>query len=233
MAGYFAHIYADLSTMDPVSDSLKANTLRRMSIKSSVSAAALLTALPLVACQRAADRRISEEEHPTAKERMMTTGLLLVLAVLSSSVAACSPQSDTRTAKVASLDAAFERDTLVVVTNDGNRLDFDVYLAMDFEQQRRGLMFVRDLPERTGMLFVYEEDAIHSMWMKNTYISLDIVFARSDGSVSSVIRDTEPQSLSSLQSIEPVAFVLELNAGVTRRYNIGNKSRLIWSPPAD
>ena len=163
----------------------------------------------------------------------MTIRLLLVLAVLSFSVAGCSPQSDTRTAEVTGLDAIFERDKLVIVTNDGTRLDFDIYLAMDFEQQRRGLMFVRDLPERTGMLFVYEEEAIHSMWMKNTYIPLDIVFARGDGSVSSVVQDTEPQSLRSLRSIEPVSYVLELNAGVTRRYNIGNKSRLIWSPTAD
>jgi uncharacterized membrane protein (UPF0127 family) len=94
-------------------------------------------------------------------------------------------------------------------------------------------MFVRDLPERTGMLFVYDEEATHSMWMKNTYIPLDIVFARRDGTISSVIRDAEPQSLRSLSSTEPVTFVLELNAGVTRRYNIGAGSRLIWSPKTD
>lgn len=163
----------------------------------------------------------------------MTNRLMLLLAVLSFSLAGCSPQSDTRTSKVTGLDATFERDKLVIVADDGTRLDFDIYLAMDFEQQRRGLMFVRDLPERTGMLFVYEEEGIHSMWMKNTYIPLDIVFVRGDGSVSSVIRDTEPQSLRSLRSVEPVAFVLELNAGVTRRYNIGKRSRLIWSPTRD
>ncbi len=163
----------------------------------------------------------------------MTGRLILLLAVLSLSVAGCSPQSDTRTPKGTGLDANFERGKLVIVADDGTRLDFDIYLAMDFEQQRRGLMFVRDLPERTGMLFVYEEEGLHSMWMKNTYIPLDIVFARGDGSVSSVIRDTEPRSLRSLQASEPVAFVLELNAGVTRRYNIGTRSRLIWPPAAD
>jgi uncharacterized membrane protein (UPF0127 family) len=89
-------------------------------------------------------------------------------------------------------------------------------------------MFVRDLPETSGMLFVYEEAGLHSMWMKNTYISLDMVFARADGSVSSVIHDTKPLSLDSQGSVEPVSFVLELNAGVARRLNIGKKSRLIW-----
>ena len=64
------------------------------------------------------------------------------------------------------------------------------------------------------------------MWMKNTYIPLDLVFARADGTVSSVIHDTQPLSLESQKSIEPVNYVLELNAGAARRLNIGRKSRL-------
>ncbi len=65
--------------------------------------------------------------------------------------------------------------------------------------------------------------------MKNTYMSLDMVFARADGAVSSVIHNTQPLSLDSQSSIEPVNFVLELNAGTARRLNIGRKSRIIWA----
>ena len=90
-------------------------------------------------------------------------------------------------------------------------------------------MFVRKLPLTTGMLFVYDGNEQRSIWMKNTYISLDIVYARADGSVSSVIHDTEPLSLRSLVSVEPVQYVLELNAGVARRFKIGTGSRLIWN----
>lgn len=125
-----------------------------------------------------------------------------------------------------SLDEAFDRGTLVIVADDGREHVFDVYLATTAEQQRRGLMFVRKMPETTGMLFIYEESDFHSMWMKNTYVSLDMVFARSDGSVSSVIHDTQPLSLSSQQSVEPVNYVLELNAGTARRLAIGNKSHI-------
>ena len=67
------------------------------------------------------------------------------------------------------------------------------------------------------------------MWMKNTYIPLDMVFARADGTVSSVVSDTVPQTLHSHSSTEPVRFVLELNAGTARRLGIGARSRLIWS----
>ena len=90
-------------------------------------------------------------------------------------------------------------------------------------------MFVRDLPANAGMLFVYDESAIRSMWMKNTYISLDMVFARQDGSVATVIHDTQPLSLTSRASTEAVTYVLELNAGTARRLNIGLKSRIEWT----
>lgn len=145
-------------------------------------------------------------------------------------LAGCSPQPEARTPQGTGLDAMFERDDLVVVSKDGSRHQFVVYLATSPDQQRRGLMFVRELPERTGMLFVYDGEATRSMWMKNTFIPLDIVFARRDGTVSSVIHDAEPLSLRSLASVEPVRFVLELNAGVSRRYNISAGSTLIWSP---
>jgi uncharacterized membrane protein (UPF0127 family) len=120
---------------------------------------------------------------------------------------------------------------LNIVNDLGETLEFDVYVALSPEQQRRGLMFVRQMPERTGMLFIYESDEYHSMWMKNTFISLDMVFARSDGTVSSIIRDTVPQTLTSQVSTEPVRYVLELNAGTTRRLNIGVKSQLLWQTP--
>ena len=129
------------------------------------------------------------------------------------------------------LDGKFGFDSLNIVNDLGETLEFDVYLALSPEQQRRGLMFVRQMPERTGMLFIYESDEYHSMWMKNTFISLDMVFARSDGTVSSIIRDTVPQTLTSQVSTEPVRYVLELNAGTTRRLNIGVKSQLLWQTP--
>lgn len=151
--------------------------------------------------------------------------LLLLLSL------GCSPQSASKTPTGTGLSEAFERGELSVINDDGESLHFDVYLAQDSEQQRRGLMFVRRLPQTTGMLFIYEREDIRSMWMKNTFLSLDIVFARADGSVSSVVHNTEPLSLRSIASREPVKYVLELNAGVARRSRIGADSRLLW--PAD
>jgi uncharacterized membrane protein (UPF0127 family) len=126
------------------------------------------------------------------------------------------------------LDRTFGKDVLVIVANEPACYRFDIYLALSRDQQRRGLMFVRSLEPWTGMLFAYPSEDIHSMWMKNTYIPLDMVFARHDGTVSSVVRNTVPQSLESISSGEPVSFVLELNAGTTERLSIDVGSRLIW-----
>jgi hypothetical protein len=67
------------------------------------------------------------------------------------------------------------------------------------------------------------------MWMKNTYIPLDMVFVRADGTVSSVIHDATPLTLATRTAIEPVRYVLELNAGVARHLNIGSGSRLLFA----
>ena len=143
-------------------------------------------------------------------------------------MAACKETQSDSARSDDTLATSFQRDQLIIRNNDSNEIEFSVYLALDFEQKRRGLMFVRSLPERTGMLFVYDEADFRSMWMKNTYLSLDLIFARGDGTVSSIVYGAEPLSLESRASKEPVNFVLELPAGSAHRHNIKPGSRIIW-----
>jgi len=126
------------------------------------------------------------------------------------------------------LDANFDKDVLTIVASMHACYRFDIYLATNNRQRARGLMFVRNLPATTGMLFVYDTPDYVSMWMKNTYIPLDMIFARADGTVSSVVAHTEPLSLKSVLSVEPVNLVLELNAGTAKRLGIDEGSRLEW-----
>ena len=151
---------------------------------------------------------------------------LIRLALICAVVSATSTHAD----ELPSLDETFDKDVLIIEAVDQGCFKFDVYLAITQAQQRRGLMFVRDLPEWTGMLFLYERAGIRSIWMKNTYISLDILFARRDGSVSSIWPDAEPLSLKSMPAIEPVNFVLELNAGTAERLGIKVGSKFIFDP---
>ena len=130
-----------------------------------------------------------------------------------------------------SLDDVFDKSVLIIETKGSGCFKFDVHLAMTRDQQRRGLMFVRKMDQWSGMLFVYRQASVLSMWMKNTYLPLDILFARGDGHVSSVESNTEPLSLKSISAIEPVNFVLELNAGVAAKLGIDDGSRLIFDQP--
>ena len=127
------------------------------------------------------------------------------------------------------LDDAFGRDTLIISADRHACWFFDIYVASNRAQQMRGLMHVRALPDFTGMIFIYSQAGIRSMWMKNTYISLDMLFIRGDGTVASVIANTTPLSLESQRSTEPVNFVLELNAGMTERLHIGDQSRIVFT----
>ena len=77
-----------------------------------------------------------------------------------------------------------------------------------------------------GMLFVYPEARVLSMWMKNTYIPLDILFIRADGTIANIATNTVPLSLESIPAIEPLNYALELNGGMTARLGIDTTSRV-------
>lgn len=145
---------------------------------------------------------------------------LLIVSTLLAALAPASAQD------LPPLEEAFDSGVVVVVAdNECHR--FDVYFAISRDQQRRGLMFVRSLPPTSGMLFVYEREADVSIWMRNTFISLDIVFARADGTISFIERNAATRSDRSIYPGEASQFVLELNAGVTERLGIAPGARLL------
>ena len=160
----------------------------------------------------------------------MTLTLRIAALTASLLLLACkeSPQAGMPEDDGTGLSANFERSTMTIENDTGERLIFDVYLALDFEQHRQGLMHVRSMPEKTGMLFIYGRPSIRSIWMKNTYIPLDIIFVRPDSTVSSIDRNATPLTENSRSSAEPVKYIIELNGGVAEKYNIGTKSRIIW-----
>lgn len=91
---------------------------------------------------------------------------------------------------------------------------FVVEIADEQEEREVGLMFREDLPQDQGMLFDFGTDRMVSMWMRNTPLSLDMVFINRSGTVVRVAQNTTPFSTDIISSGEPVRYVLELNAGV-------------------
>lgn len=149
----------------------------------------------------------------------MMHGKLRTAALLAAALAAAGTALGQST-----LDDDFRRGSIVIEASASACYAFDVYLALTSAQQRRGLMHVKNLPKHTGMLFVYGSEQLRSMWMKNTYLPLDMVFIRADGSIASIAAHTEPLSERSISSGEPVQYVLELNAGVTDEFGIDTDS---------
>ena len=116
---------------------------------------------------------------------------------------------------------------LVIATASGDRHPFRVRIASDPEDRRRGLMFVDELAEDEGMLFDNGVSQLASMWMKNTPLSLDMLFIRPDGAISSIIARTVPFSRRTIFSREPVLAVLELRGGTSERLGIAAGDRVV------
>jgi uncharacterized membrane protein (UPF0127 family) len=116
-------------------------------------------------------------------------------------------------------------DTLTVVTGTGTHT-LNVEVAADEDSRELGLMFRRSLAPDAGMLFEFDKDQPVAMWMKNTYISLDMVFISADGHVVNIERNTTPESLDVVGSDGPVRAVLEVAAGTADRLGIAPGARV-------
>jgi uncharacterized protein len=122
--------------------------------------------------------------------------------------------------------AAQAREKLEILTGNGAVI-LDVEIADTPARQALGLMYRTSLPERYGMLFTHDRPRETTMWMRNTYIPLDMVFIRADGTVHRIAEMTEPHSEEIVASGGPVTAVLEIAGGTARKLGIrpGDKVR--------
>lgn len=102
----------------------------------------------------------------------------------------------------------------------GNQASIDVELALSLEEQQLGLMYRTELPTGSGMLFSWSNESIHTFWMHNTCLPLDMLFITADGTITGILEQVpvlndEPRSIPC-----PTAHVLEVNAGYCRKYGI-------------
>jgi uncharacterized membrane protein (UPF0127 family) len=113
----------------------------------------------------------------------------------------------------------FERTPLTIESGNGT-LTFEVELAVTPEQRGHGLMFRESLEADQGMLFDFGRSAPATMWMRNTFIPLDMLFIEADGRIARIAADTEPLSDAVIGSGGPVRAVLELPAGTSAELGI-------------
>jgi uncharacterized membrane protein (UPF0127 family) len=115
--------------------------------------------------------------------------------------------------------SAADLQPLEIVSKTGVHT-FAVEMAITPEEQARGLMFRRELPEGQGMLFDFQREQPTSFWMKNTYVSLDMIFIRADGRILRIAENTVPLSETLVPSGGQVRAVLEVVAGTAKKLGI-------------
>jgi uncharacterized membrane protein (UPF0127 family) len=108
---------------------------------------------------------------------------------------------------------------LEIVTRNGVQV-FSVEMATTEEEKQTGLMYRKELADGKGMLFDFNPEQEVSMWMKNTYVSLDMIFIRADGRILRIAENTEPLSTKIISSRGPARAVLEVVAGTAQKYGI-------------
>jgi uncharacterized protein len=114
---------------------------------------------------------------------------------------------------------------LEIVTKSGVHV-FSVEMATTEEEKTTGLMYRKELADGKGMLFDFSPEQQVSMWMKNTYISLDMIFIRADGRILRIAENTEPQSTRIIPSGGLAKGVLEVIAGTAKKYGIAPGDRV-------
>ena len=114
---------------------------------------------------------------------------------------------------------SFTKSKLVITTAKG-KFPFDIELALTPPQMAQGLMYRRTLATDAGMLFDYGDPQPIAMWMKNTFIPLDMIFIAKDGKVVDLHERAVPMSLATIESKVPAKAVMEVNAGTIARLGI-------------
>jgi uncharacterized membrane protein (UPF0127 family) len=154
--------------------------------------------------------------------RIQNSAAAFLCAVLLWSTAVAAESNDAR-----QLDRMFPRSTLQIATPDAKLHNIDVWVADTDPRRMRGLMFVEHMADDAGMLFIYPEPQPVAIWMKNTPLSLDILFVRADGRVHRIAENATPQSTDTIPSDGIVLAVIELKAGTAARMNIRPGAQVI------
>lgn len=129
--------------------------------------------------------------------------------------------------QAAQRDATPSANAAVVFTmSDGKELRVPVEVARTAEERRVGLMYRQHLPPDAGMLFLFEADEIHSFWMKNTLIPLDMIFIRADLTVAGTVENAEPRTLTGRTIGKVSRHVLEVNGGWARAHGVVEGTKL-------
>ncbi len=134
--------------------------------------------------------------------------------------------------------SSFPKEPIAIETRSARRHTFEAWRAETPAQREQGLMFVKSMSADEAMIFVYDPAEYVTMWMKNTYLPLDMLFVDDHGCVITVKERARPLTLDAIEARGPVALVVELNAGTVASRGIRTGDRVVrpaanWPLQAD
>lgn len=113
--------------------------------------------------------------------------------------------------------------------NTGKQIkEIDIELADDSEQRAQGLMYRKSMGDNQGMLFIMERNEQQGFWMKNTYISLDIIYVAADSTIVDIYKNAKPLTTTSMPSRGPAKFVVEVNGGWTTKHGVAKGDKIAF-----
>jgi len=109
-----------------------------------------------------------------------------------------------------------------------NNIPFLLKFVSTSQELEKGLMYVKHLPELSGMVFIFKENGIKNMWMRNTYIPLDMLFVNDKFEIVHTHKCAKPFDLTQINSKYKCKYVIEVNCGILDKYNINSGDKIYF-----
>lgn len=177
-------------------------------------------------------RKSHQPTTPTRKPNrilLVLVGIVIVAFGLSLFVTPGTQTSEpTSSTKPSSIEFVKQGELTFLGPDRQSIVTIDIEIADDDATREQGLMYRTTMGENRGMLFVFFEDGFKSFWMKNTVLSLDIMFVNANNEITTIHRNTTPFSEQEYPSSGPARYVIEVEGGFADRHNIRVGTTIEW-----
>lgn len=156
---------------------------------------------------------------------MKVLKFFLILFVVSTTINSCKEESKNI---ITTAPVAFTKEGNLTITKqkaDTHLIELDIEFAQTEYETQTGLMYRKGMDDHQGMLFIFEDERMHSFYMKNTEFPLDIIYIKADSTIASFQENAQPFNETGLSSQVPIQYVLEVNAGLAEKWllEVGDK----------
>ena len=160
---------------------------------------------------------------------MIRKNAFLSLLIFEGFFMSCKENTSEAAKEVTEVAVEFKKEAEIYLTKpEGDTIQhLDIEIADNDYQRETGLMYRQDMQDDRGMLFIFEDEQPRWFYMKNTDISLDLIFLNAQNKIISISKNAQPRSMATIASEGPAQYVLEINAGLADQWNLQPGDSLI------